>query len=119
MHAPGTSTGQSREFTRRHRDHRTRILPADENGDFVIPNGGNTDVTVQSPVRGRWFRVFNEGGADTVLSQTVTPPGPADFIHNAATTSTCEPSDTGKSTTQPGILLLIDISVAEIRASVT
>ena len=60
---------------------------ADENGDFVIPNGGNSDVTVQSPVRGRWFRVFNEGGADTVLSQIVTPPGPADFIHNDPNTS--------------------------------
>jgi hypothetical protein len=55
---------------------------ADENGDFVIPNAGNTPVTVESRVWGRWFRVFNQAGTDTVLSQVVTPPGPADFIHN-------------------------------------
>ena len=59
---------------------------ADEDGNFVIPNGGNTDVTVQSRVWGQWFRVFNEAGADTVLSQVVTPPGPADFVHNQSNT---------------------------------
>ena len=57
---------------------------ADEFGDFVIPNAGNTQVTVQSPVRGQRFRVFNAAGTDTVLSMNVTPPGPADFVHNAA-----------------------------------
>jgi hypothetical protein len=57
---------------------------ADEGGDFVIPNPGSSPVTVVSPVRGRWFRVFNQGGPDTVLSMEVTPPGPANFVHNAA-----------------------------------
>ncbi|MCH8963380.1 MAG: hypothetical protein IIB58_00345 [Planctomycetes bacterium] len=57
---------------------------ADEFGDFVIPNAGNTQVTVQSPVRGQRFRVFNAAGTDTVLSMNVLPPGPADFVHNAA-----------------------------------
>lgn len=60
---------------------------ADENGDFVIPNGGGSQVTVQSPVRGEYFVVSNAAGSDTVLSTTVTPPGPADFVHNAANTS--------------------------------
>ena len=60
---------------------------ADENGDFVIPHGGSTDVTVESPVRGRWFRVFNSSGPDTVLSQVVSPPGPANFMHNDANNS--------------------------------
>ena len=50
----------------------------------MIPNGGNSDVTVESPVRGRYFRVQNNGGANSVLSMNVTPPGPADFLHNAA-----------------------------------
>ena len=60
---------------------------ADENGDFVIPNGGNTPVTVQSRVWGQWFRVFNQAGTDTVLSQIVIPPGPADFVHNESNAS--------------------------------
>ena len=60
---------------------------ADANGDFVIPNAGDTSVTVQSPVRGQYFRVYNQGGGDTVLEQSVTPPGPANFIHNEANTN--------------------------------
>ncbi|MDH4035390.1 MAG: choice-of-anchor J domain-containing protein, partial [candidate division Zixibacteria bacterium] len=57
---------------------------ADSLGDFVIPNGGTADVTVGSEMRGEWFRVYNYVGAVENLSQVVTPPGPADFIHNAA-----------------------------------
>ncbi|MHC4416258.1 MAG: hypothetical protein ACYS0G_13335, partial [Planctomycetota bacterium] len=60
------------------------VAYADEGGHFVIPNPGSSPVTVESPVRGRWFRVFNQGGPDTVLSMEVTPPGPANFVHNAA-----------------------------------
>jgi len=55
---------------------------ADANGDFVIPNDGDVDVTVNSDVRGQWFRVNNMGGANSHLSQLVTPPGPAYFMHN-------------------------------------
>ncbi|MCG3129404.1 MAG: hypothetical protein FLDDKLPJ_00131 [Phycisphaerae bacterium] len=58
---------------------------ADAAGNFVIPHGGNTPVTVESGVRGRWFRVRYSNGADAaVLTQQVTPPGPAHFMHNAA-----------------------------------
>ncbi|MCC7291093.1 MAG: choice-of-anchor J domain-containing protein [Phycisphaerales bacterium] len=58
---------------------------ADAAGNFTIPNGGNTQVTVESGVRGRWFRVRYETGAEaTVLTQQVTPPGPANFTHNLA-----------------------------------
>ena len=60
---------------------------ADENGDFVVPNGGTSSVTVQSPVRGQRFVVSNAAGANTILSMSVTPPGPADFTHNAANSS--------------------------------
>ena len=53
-------------------------------GDFTIPNGGAGSVTVQSPISGNYFYVDNFPGTDTVLSTTVTPPGPANFVHNAA-----------------------------------
>jgi hypothetical protein len=52
------------------------------NGDFVIPHGGSSPVTVESPIRGRWFRVQNQAGQNAVLTQQVTPPGPANFVHN-------------------------------------
>ncbi|MFH0982403.1 MAG: hypothetical protein V2A79_12810, partial [Planctomycetota bacterium] len=55
---------------------------ADGNGDFTIPNAGTTAVTVQSYVDGLYFTVDNRAGAEETLSQSVTPPGPADFVHN-------------------------------------
>jgi hypothetical protein len=55
------------------------VAYADANGDFTIPNSGSSPVTVESR---QWFRVFNQAGPDTVLSMTVTPPGPANFMHN-------------------------------------
>ncbi len=58
------------------------VAYADENGNFTIPNEGSSPVTVESRLWGKWFRVFNQAGADTVLSKIVTPPGPANFIHN-------------------------------------
>ena len=60
---------------------------ADANGDFVISNGGTSAVTVLSPMRGLYFRVNNAAGGEDDLSQSVTPPGPADFTHNAADSS--------------------------------
>lgn len=55
---------------------------ADEFGEFVIPHGGTSPVTVRSEVRGQWFRVFSQQGAESVLELNVTPPGPVDIIHN-------------------------------------
>jgi hypothetical protein len=60
---------------------------ADINGNFVIPHGGSSPCTVISNIRGDWFRVYNQAGGDAQLSQSVTPPGPANFIHNEANTS--------------------------------
>ncbi|MCH8147392.1 MAG: hypothetical protein IH987_05265, partial [Planctomycetes bacterium] len=60
---------------------------ADVNGDYVISNAGTTDVTVESPPSGLYFVVSDAQQAEEVLTQTVTPPGPADFTHNAANTS--------------------------------
>ncbi|MGI9013319.1 MAG: hypothetical protein ACR2GY_03625 [Phycisphaerales bacterium] len=61
----------------------------DVNGDFVIPHGGNSQVTVVSEIAGTWFRVLDQaaGGATPELQLNVTPPGPANFLHNAANTS--------------------------------
>jgi hypothetical protein len=57
---------------------------ADENGHYTIPNSGSDPVTVTSPIAGLYFEVQNQVGPNTVLTQTVTPPGPADFVHNQA-----------------------------------
>lgn len=63
------------------------VAYADENGDFVIANGGSSAVTVTATVRGRWFRVENQAGANSSLSQNVVPPGPANFVFNQANNS--------------------------------
>jgi hypothetical protein len=55
---------------------------ADENGDFVIPNNDSSDVIVTSQIRGEWFRVYNQTGQNLQLVDTLTPPGPANFMHN-------------------------------------
>ncbi|UCE62103.1 MAG: hypothetical protein JSU63_10410 [Phycisphaerales bacterium] len=62
------------------------IAYTDVSGDFVIPNAGTDEVTVDSPIRGEWFTVYHYTGTDEVLSQAVTPPGPAGFLHNQANT---------------------------------
>jgi hypothetical protein len=61
---------------------------ADANGDFTIPNGGTAAVTVTSPMSGHYFYVDNvQASGEETLTQTVTPPGPANFVHNAANNS--------------------------------
>ena len=60
---------------------------ADANGNFTIAHSGSTPVTVESPVWGHWFRVYTYTGSADNLSQVVTPPGPANFVHNQANTS--------------------------------
>ncbi len=60
---------------------------ADVNGNFVIPNAGSNPVTVNSGLAGLYFSVNNQGGPNTILSRSVTPPGPADFLHNATNSS--------------------------------
>jgi hypothetical protein len=60
---------------------------ADQNGDFVIPHGGDLPVTVVSPMNGQYFAVSDGATSEEVLTQSVTPPGPANFMHNAANSS--------------------------------
>jgi hypothetical protein len=55
----------------------------DTDGQFVIPYGGSDQVTVESTLQGKYFRIENQGGANAMLTQNVMPPGPADFLHNA------------------------------------
>lgn len=57
---------------------------ADANGDFTIPWGGSAPVTVVSRLSGQWFEVRDQAASNTIpeLSMSVTPPGPADFLHN-------------------------------------
>jgi hypothetical protein len=59
---------------------------ADSLGNYTITNGGSTPVTVTSYVRGRYFEVFNNAGNESYLTQSVTPPGPANFLHNPSNT---------------------------------
>jgi hypothetical protein len=60
---------------------------ADASGNFTIPNGGTAAVTVTSYMSGYRFNVSDQGGTLETLTLTVTPPGPANFVHNAANTS--------------------------------
>lgn len=51
-------------------------------GFYTIPFGGTNDVTIQTDLRGRWARAVNQAGSNLTYQQTVTPPGPANFIFN-------------------------------------
>ncbi len=71
------------------------VAYADANGNFTIPNAGSGSVTVTSEIRGRWFRVYDSaaGGANpNTLTMNVTPPGPANFVHNPSNSSATDRS---------------------------
>ncbi len=55
---------------------------ADQFGNFTIPHPGSDRVTVESTLRGRWFRVYNRSSSNARLTLDVIPPGPANFEHN-------------------------------------
>ncbi len=56
----------------------------DANGDYVIANGGGSQVTVRSRMVGPSLLqgVFPTGGTAIQIDQNVLPPGPANFAHN-------------------------------------
>ncbi len=57
----------------------------DETGSYSFDETAGTPVSVSSPIAGEFF-VVEDGGDPTrneVLSQSVTPPAVADFLHNA------------------------------------
>lgn len=57
---------------------------ADGAGNFVLPNGGSTAVTVNARLVGRWSNTVVSGGTALTGSQVVTPPAPANFVLNDA-----------------------------------
>jgi hypothetical protein len=57
---------------------------SDANGAFTIANDGDSSVKVVSAMVGQWFKISDSTGKDDTLTVTITPPGPADFLHNEA-----------------------------------
>ena len=51
-------------------------------GTFDLSNSGTTPLALTSPTGGKYFDVVNVGGTTEQLLTTVTPPGPANFLHN-------------------------------------
>lgn len=60
----------------------------DVNGDYVIPHGGSSQVTVRSRMVGPSLSagVNDQMGAELQIDLNITPPGPADFEHNVGKT---------------------------------
>jgi hypothetical protein len=59
---------------------------ANASGNFTIPYGGTSLVTVTSYMSGQYFTVAAMTGSLETLTLSVTPPGPANFMHNSADT---------------------------------
>ena len=59
----------------------------DATGAFVLDNAGTTAVNLASAIGGNFFDVTNMAGTSELLTQSVVPPGPASFLHNAANTA--------------------------------
>lgn len=62
---------------------------ADVNGNFTIVHPGFDPETLRSRLRGQWFEVFDQqqgGSTPEILLNNVTPPGPANFLHNPSDT---------------------------------
>ena len=54
----------------------------DENGDYFIATSNGSPVTVETDLTGRSVNVSTFQGSELYLEQTVTPPGPADYLFN-------------------------------------
>ncbi|MFQ3611938.1 MAG: PepSY domain-containing protein [Fimbriimonadales bacterium] len=52
-------------------------------GSFTLPFSGSGSATVQADLIGTGVRVQNQAGTTLSLQQTVTPPGPANFLFNS------------------------------------
>jgi hypothetical protein len=59
---------------------------ADGNGNYLLSTAATSAITIKSLMGGQNFDVFNVAGPGEELSNSVTPPGQADFLHNAANT---------------------------------
>lgn len=58
------------------------LATADASGAFLLSNAGTDPVTLTSRLGGPYFDVVNAAGTNLQLSQVVTPPGAAAFLHN-------------------------------------
>lgn len=56
-------------------------------GNFDLPYSSTTPVALTSLPGGKYFDVVNSAGTTETLLQTVTPPGPASFLHNPGNVS--------------------------------
>jgi hypothetical protein len=54
----------------------------DATGAFSLTNAGTGPVALSSLPGGQFFDVVDKAQPSELLSQTVTPPGPASFVHN-------------------------------------
>ncbi|MBO6513825.1 MAG: hypothetical protein JJ974_07680 [Phycisphaerales bacterium] len=59
----------------------------DVNGNYTLPNAGSSAVSVGATLEGQWFEVIDFIGSVESQSQSVTPPGPGNFVFNAANAS--------------------------------
>ena len=56
----------------------------DGSGQFQLPNTGTEPVTVNSPMAGEFFVIYDNSAMEPeLLFQQLTPPGPGSFLHNA------------------------------------
>jgi hypothetical protein len=59
-------------------------------GNFTITHPGTTAVNVDSVLVGTWANVINDTGANSIPLVNVTPPGPANLVHNSAPVGTVQ-----------------------------
>ncbi|MBL8059729.1 MAG: hypothetical protein JNK63_03320 [Chthonomonas sp.] len=52
-------------------------------GNFTLTNPGSAAVTVSSTLEGQWVKVNNSSGTVLSFSNSVTPPGPINFVYNS------------------------------------
>jgi hypothetical protein len=60
---------------------------ADPGGAFSLATTGTAPVTLSSLLGGRYFDVTDLAQTGEQLTQSVSPPGPASFVHNASNAS--------------------------------
>ena len=67
----------------------TTTAYANAAGNFTIPSSGTAPVTVTSYMSGQYFNVVEQSATplETLTLNNVTPPGPANFMHDSADTS--------------------------------
>ena len=81
----------------------------DLNGQFVIPHGGTSPVTINAGLSGPWVRIVNAAaGGELTASAMVTPPGPADLLFN--------PTPSEKTTSQVNTLLHTNLTYDYIKS---